>query len=247
MSAETLGSLTLSDVATDVLIEDEYGASFNDPGTRIPHRDGIRLDPQAPYSARTFTLKTVLRYTNSGGTITHGDGEAGHVYENLSLIRAELAGTGLVTFTRTVPHWGNVRALVRLLDDPIPEGRNLHVVRWILTIPSGSWQDATETSQATTAVSTGGNTRIHDPIIEFAAAGTITHTNADGTVSSITAAAGPTYPVTVDVGAGTVLDNGSVDSRGDVTFTQPWWLRMDPDGAQTFTGTATIKYRNRWA
>ena len=246
MSAETLGTLTLANVATDVIIEDEYGGSFIDSGVRVPHRDGIRLDPQAPYGPRTITLKTVLRYTNSSGTITHADGAAGHVYENLSLIRAQFA-TGEVTLTRTAPHVGDVRALVTLLDNPIPDGRQRHVVRWVLTCPSGSWQDATETSEATTSVTTGGNVRIHDPIVVFASAGTVTHTHADGTVESITAAAGPTYPVTVDVGAGTILDNGSVDSRGDVTFTQPWWLRMDPDGAQTFTGTATIKYRNRWA
>jgi hypothetical protein len=83
----------------------------------------------------------------------------------------------------------------------------------------------------------------------FASATTITHTHADGVVESITAAAGPTYPVTVDVGAGTILDSSGTpaDVRGSVTFTQPWWLRLDPDGAQTFTGTGTIKYRNRWA
>ena len=245
MSAEVLGSLTLSNVATDVIVEDEYGGAYVDGGAHIPHKDGVRLDPQAPYSARTITLKTILRYTAAGGTVTHTDGAAGHVYENLHLIQKELAPSGLVTFARTVPHIGAVRALVRLLD--APQANPAHVVRWILTCPSGSWQDAAQTSEATTGVTTGGNRRIHDPLIVFASATTITHTATDGTVSSITAAAGPTYPVTVDVGAGTILDNGSVDVRGSVTFTQPWWLRLDPDGAQSFTGTGTIKYRNRWA
>ena len=247
MSAEVLGALTLSTVATDVVIEDEYGSSWNDSGYQIPHLDGIRLDAQAPYGPRTITLKTVLRYTNSSGTITHTDGAAGHAYENLALIRKEFNKTsGLVTLTRTAPHVGNVRALVKLLDDPVYDSAR-HVVRWVMTCPSGSWQDASETSEATSGVTTGGNTRIHDPKIVFASATTITHTHADGLVETITAASGPTYPVTVDVGAGTILDNGSVDVRGDVTFSHPWWLRMDPDGAQSFTGTATINYRNRWA
>ena len=248
MSAEVLGAVTLSNVATDAIIEDEYGSSWADSGYRVPHRDGVTLDSQAPYGPRTIVLKTVLRYTNSSGTVTHTDGAAGHVYENLSLIRKEFnKGSGLVTFTRTVPHQGNVRALVKLLDAPVPDRGARHVVRWIMTCPSGSWQDAAQTSEATSSVTTGGNTRIHDPIIVFASATTITHTHADGVVETITAAAGPTYPVTVDVGAGTILDNGSVDVRGDVTFSHPWWLRLDPDGAQTFSGTATIKYRNRWA
>ena len=246
MSAETLGSLTLSDVATDVLIGNEFGGHFIDSGTHIPHQDGIRLDPQAPYSPRVLVLKTVLRYTNSSGTITHVDGAAGHLRENAHLIHLELAGPGEVALTRTVPHLGDVRAMVRLLDDPAPMDAR-HAIGWTLTVPSGSWQDATETSEATSSVTTSGNRRIWDPIVVFASAGTITHTAADGTVTSITAASGPTYPVTVDVGAKTVTDNTAADVRGDVTFTQPWWLRMDPDGAQSFTGTATIKYRNRWA
>ena len=246
MSAETLGTLTLSDVATAAIVVDEYGASFNDSGYQIPGRDGIELDPQSPYGPRTITLKTALRYTNSSGTVTHTDGAAGHVYENLSLIQAELAGSGLVTLTRTVPHIGNQRALVKLLDNPRPAD-NRSVVLWVLTCPSGSWQDATETSEATSSVTTSGNRRIFDPIIVFASATTITHTASDGTVSTITAAAGPTYPVTVDVGARTIIDNAAADAFGSVTFDQPWWLRMDPDGAQSFTGTATIKYRNRWA
>ena len=248
MSAEILGALTLSDVATDVVIEDEYGSSWNDKGYTIPHMDGVRLDSQAPYGPRTITLKTVLRYTAAGGTVTHSDGAAGHVFENLSKIRKEFnKGSGLVTFTRTAPHVGNVRALVKLLDDPVQDRGARHVVRWVMTCPSGSWQDASETSEATSGVTTGGNTRIHDPKIVFASATTITHTHADGLIETITAAAGPTYPVTVDVGAGTILDNGSVDVRGDVTFSHAHWLRLDPDGLQTFSGTATINYRNRWA
>lgn len=240
----TLGSLTLADVAKHVIVLSEGGGGWEESTYKIPNLDGRRNDDLGTRGPMDLDLRVLLRGTNAAGAITHADGEAGHYYENLSLIKAELNG-GLVALGRTAPHIGDVRAMVKLFMRPIRENQIMY--RLPLSCPSGSWQDAAESSAASSAVTTSGDVRIHDPIIEFAGAGTLTHTATDGTVSSITAESGPTYPVTVDVGAGTVLDNGGADARGEVSFSQPWWLRMDPDGAQSFTGTATIRWRNRWA
>lgn len=236
--SEVLGSLTLSTVCTDVVIEDEGGGSFLPSMYRTSHRDGMTHDPQGSRGPMDIALRLVIDTSSEG-------------HLNLSKIKKELAGSGLVTLTRTVPDVGNLRALVRQFA-PMVRGEAHNVYRLFLTIPSGSWQDAAESSQSAGSVSTSGDVRIHDPIIVFASATTLTHTAADGTQSAITVAAGPTFPVTVYM-AGTdgsspfraVDDNGD-DARGYVTKTRPWGIRMDPDGAQTFSGSATVKWRNRW-
>lgn len=245
------GNLTLSDVCSGVRIESEGGASFNDPGYFIPGRDGVESDDEAPYSPMAMALRTILRYTNSSGLVNHTDGEAGHVFENLSKIKREFSGPGLATLTRTVPHIGDVRALCKLVGDPIPAGMH-HVYSWPLFVPSGSWEDASESSDTgnpPTGVTTLGDRVIFDPRISISAAGETTITLGDGTEYTITAAAGPTYPVVIDVGAGTAVDNNGDDALGDITFDHEHWFRLHPQETATLTtdNSVTVYWRNRWA
>lgn len=245
-------NLDLDDVATATRIESEGGAGFLDPGVQIPGRDGLLMDDDAPYGPVSLVLRTVLRYTNAAGAVTHGDGEAGHVFENLSKIKAELAGPGLATLTRTVPHIGNVRALVKLVAPGPFVGEQRHVYYWPLECPSGSWQTASESSSAgnppTNAV-TAGDRVVFDPRLSMTTAGTVTITPAYGTTYTIVAGTGPTYPITINVGANTVVDAGTVDVMGDVTFNHEHWFRLDAAGSATITtpGSATVFWRNRWA
>lgn len=246
-----LNSLDLSDVCTAVRIEAEGGSSFRDSGYQIPGRDGVEFDDEAPYGPLSLVLRTVLRYTNASGAVTHSDGAAGHVYENLKKIKAELAGPGEASLTRTVPHIGDVRLLCKLVGDPTPAGQQ-HVYLWPLTAPSGSWQDAAESSDTgnpPTGVTTTGDRIIFDPRLSISAAGETEFTLGDGTVYTVTAAAGPTYPVVVDVGAGTVVDDNGDDAAGDVTFSHEHWFRLHSNETATLTtdNAVTVFWRNRWA
>ncbi|HEY7824596.1 MAG TPA: hypothetical protein VIG24_17270, partial [Acidimicrobiia bacterium] len=230
----------------------EGGGSFADQGVRIPGRDGVDLDDRAPFGAMLLPLKKVLRYTNDAGAVTHANGAAGHVKLNLSEIKKRY-NRGAVFLRRTDPDVGRQRALVKAMTDPMPGGRRERFVyRWVLMCASGSWQDNTATTQAAGSLSTSGDKRIFDPVVSIGAAGTLIYTSAiDGTTYTITAASGPTFPVTVDVGAGTVVDDADVDASGAVTFDPGTpWLMLDPDSTTAITGTAaatsSVTYRNRW-
>lgn len=247
--AHALNSLDLSDVATFATIEDETPSPYNDPGVQIPGRDGRQYDSEAPFSPLVVTLRVHLRWTSAAGTVTHADGEGGHIRENLSLIKAELNKPEPV-LARTLEHIGAVRATVKMNTPPIV-GAQRHVYVFPLTVPAGSWQDSTESSNSgapATGVTTTGDREISDPRVSLAAAGTFTVTKSDGTVYTIVAAAGPTYPVVIDVGAGTVTDNGGNDARGDVTFDHQHWFRLSANHTHTITGgSAEWFWRNRWA
>jgi hypothetical protein len=247
--AYALNALDLADVATFATIEDEVPSPYSDIGVQVPGRDGITFDDEAPFSPLVATLRVHLRWTDETGAVNHADGEAGHIYENLSLLKREI-NKAAPTLTRTVPHIGDVRAVVKS-NTPGFVGRQRQVYVFPLTVPSGSWQTVTESSAVGNppAVVTSGDRVIFDPIIIFSAASTVTVTNPDGSEYQITAAAGPTYPVTVDVGAGTVLASGGADARGDVSFTELAWCRLQQASTITVVTTAstTIKWRNRWA
>jgi hypothetical protein len=238
-----LNSLDLADVATFAKVIDEVPSPFSDAGVGIPGRDGVQFDPAAPFAPLVATLHIVLRWTNSSGTVTHVDGEVGHIRENLSLIKRELSKTTCV-WSRTLEHIGAVRAVVKSNTAGVM-GEQRHIFNFPLTIAAGSWQDATESSN--TAPVTLGDRRIFDPRISLPSAGTYTITDADGTVYTITATAGPTYPVVVDVGASTVLDNGGADASGDVSFSHQEMFRLSPNHTHVTTGGGTIFWRNRWA
>lgn len=245
-----LDDLDLVDVATDVILEDEGGASIAETPVRIPGRDGVYVDPRAPRGPMMLPLRIVFRYTDDTGAVTHTNGAAGHIKENLSEVKKRFA-RGLVPLRRTDPHAGRQRALVKALADPVPGGRQgRHVYRWILLCPSGSWQDNDETEQAAGSLSTSGDVPIFDPIVEVGAAGTLIYAALDGTTYTITAVSGPTFPVTVDVGAGTIIDDAGEPAGGAISFSDGRWLVLDPDRAQGMTGTAagssSVRYRNRW-
>lgn len=248
--AWALDDLDLADVCSAVVLEDEGGGSFADQGVSVPGRDGVSLDDRAPFGAMLLPVKKVLRYTDDAGAVTHVNGAAGHVKQNLSEIKKRY-NRGKVFLRRTDPDAGRQRAMVKALTDPISGGsRERFVYRWVLLCPSGSWQDDVATTQAAGSLSTSGDRRIFDPVVQIGAAGTLVYASVDGSIYTITAAAGPTFPVTVDVGAGTIVDNASADASGDVSFSDGRWLVLDPDRSQPITGSAagssSVTYRNRW-
>lgn len=243
-------NLDLADVANGIRVEEEGGGGFVPFGQPLPGRDGIDLDDDPPHSPLELNLRLIMRWTAGDGTVTHADGEPGHILENLTLVKRELAVPTPVLY-RTAPNAGDQQAPCRLAGRPFV-GDLRHIYHFPLTVPSGSWQQAGTISTATgspPAVTTSGDRRIWDPTIVLSGAQTFTLTDADGTVYTIVAAAGPTYPVTIDVGAGTILDDNGADARGDITFDHDAWCRIAANSTPTISAPsgATIQWRDRWA
>lgn len=255
--ANTINSLALSDIATFSTIESFAPGVFSDPGVPIPGRDGIRFDADSSLSPLAASLRVHLRWTNSSGVVTHADGEDGHIYENLSLLKTEL-GKPLPLFTRTLPDAGDVEAYFKAVS-PGFVGQYRNVYHFPIIIPSGSWRDQTQsdsgTASTTPSVTTLGDRRIHDPIIQFNAAGTLTHTEDDGDAVTVAVASGPTFPVNVYI-AGTdgssdlyAEDAGAADVTGDVSTSKAYGLRFAANSSLTLSSTAAVivKWRNRYA
>lgn len=231
-----LGDLDLSEVGK-VYLESEGGSAFDDATYRVASMDGRGVDPFATRQPMDLDLRIIF----------DTDGEGGG-YDPMSQVKQVLSSRSLVALTRTTPHAGEVRAMVRQFMPPLKV--NHITYRFQLTAPSGSWQDAVESSESASLVETEGDVWVHDPIIVFSGAGTLTHTTSDGVVSQITAEAGPSYPVTVSLhesGRWVAVDDDGNDARGAVWWTRPWVLRMEPGTEQDFSGSATIRWRNRWA
>lgn len=236
-----IGSLELATVCEDVRIASEGGVGWNDPGEQIPGRPGVAYDPEAPLLPLEIQLRTIIKGTSGSDQLEH-----------FHQIKAALSGRGYATLKRTLPYVGTVRALCKLVGQ-VQHVEDRSIYHWPLSIPSGSWQDDTE-SEVTypTNVVTSGSVEIHDPVMVIDAAGTTTITEADGTELEIVAGSGPTYPVTVtpDAGnrSGTIVDDNGDDASGSVTFSHPAWLRFQPGVTVSIssTTTPTFKWRNRW-
>lgn len=244
-------STDLLDHCTAVTIDDESGAGKQGSNLQVGHLDGERWGAK-PYAPLDVVLKTVLRYSNSSGAVTHADGAAGHVYENLSELKKLLGASGIKTLTRIAPDYGTVRARFEMISGPI-RGEQRHVFYWPLRIPSGSWEDNSQSSATGNppSVTTGGDRRIWDPEIEFSGAGSFTYTNGDSEVFKITLASGPTFPVTVAVvdGEWVSTDNASADAAQHTTIENPSVMVFDADSSLSIATTVscTVRWRNRWA
>ena len=172
------------------------------------------------------------------------------MFENLYKIQRELARPECI-WTRTFPHAGTLRAPVRLFGEPAPEQAR-HIYLFPLVIPTGSWQDNVESSESgdPPTVTTSGTRRIPDPVLIFSAAGTFGYTTSTGIEYEVEAESGPTYPVAIDVGAGTIKDDNGDDASEHVAFSRPRdWLQLEPDATLSLSAdvSVTLKWRNRWA
>lgn len=246
-----LNDLELSTVCSHTRWETYGGNSRFDSGLEVPGRDGVTIDPEAPYGPLTLLLRTVIRYTDEDGQITHPDGEAGHLFANLAALELEF-GRDVVTVKEDRPNAGPIEVDVRLFADPIREDR--FVFLWPLSGYRGAWRtvDVTTVSGNPPVVTTSGVRRVDDPTLVFSAPGVFELTSKSGVKYTITASAGPDYPVTVNVGGqhgeGTVVDDSEVDASGSVVFSHRAWLRLDPRHTHAVTSTVScsLSWRDRW-
>jgi len=170
------------------------------------------------------------------------------------LLAALKPPAGLVTIGGTSPLAGSVQTAVELLSDP-EATRNPHMFVFPLRSPNGAWEDAAATSPSGNppAVTTTGDMPIDDFTLTFthvnATASYLEHTDSNSVVSRVTIdSGGPTGTYIVDCGNRTVT-RGGANQDAYLTVTQPWWMRFEPNLAQSFTSnvSVTVAYRDKWS
>lgn len=241
MDTWKIDTLELDTVASFVGIDIWDGPGFIDSGTKIPGVDGVEHDPLAPLAPWQFGLRVVFNWSDGTGDDA--------LLEGRNKVLAALYKPAPVLYATIGRSVGAVRTPVKLVGSPVRGGdRNEYV--FPLRSPIGGFQDASASTATGTppTVVTKGTKRIADPVVTFSADGTYTHTWTNGRKFEIVAGSGPTYPVVVDVGARTVVDDDALDAASAVEFSDDSWLMLEAAAtlSQTASVEVTVAWRNLW-
>lgn len=247
------GSLTpLLNFCTFVRIVDEGGPGFRGEPVTIQYLEGAREVPHLFSEPRLVGLECGLRYTSAAGTITHTDGAAGHVYENLSNLKRILYGDRLmVTLQREAPHQGTVQIDVKV-GAPVSISQDRATFLFPLVAPNPFWASTTLNSASPApSIAVGGDASVHDAEITFAAGASspiLTHTASGATIQiEGTVPSGGVLVKTITGHAERVT--GGTDWSEFLANSQPYMLQLEAGATNSFTlstGTATIAWRNKW-
>ena len=226
-SLEDLGTYCLN---TRIVSESAAGRRGSNPV--IEYRHGEMSTPRKEVRSMDLLLETVIRYTNSSGLITHADGGAGHVMENLGHLKRIFGGpiqNALTRLQRNSPDQGTVYVDVEMLGEANPSQAR-HIFTWPLHAPHPFWIGAADNNNATPTWTVGGDAPIRDAVIDFTGTASdprVTHP-ASGAYIEI-AGALPSGGIRVDIGAGTcVRISGGADWSQNLVVNKPWWMELDP-------------------
>jgi len=238
---------TLTDYCTAVRVVAEWSTGKRGTNPVVQYRHGEYPSPRKYVRPASFLLETHLRYTSKTGTVTHGDGAAGHVYENLGHLKRIFGGVqGTMTrLQRTAPDQGTVYLDVELLGDAIPS-QSRHIFTWPLTAPHPFWIGAADTGNTGTTLTVAGDAPIGDAMITLTGGtdGGIVHT-ASGASITISGAM-PAGGVIVDVGAGTCVKvTGGADWSQYLVVNKRWWFELDA-GANAVTNVGGTTHSVDW-
>ena len=207
---------------------------------KVPYRHGEYSNPDKWFKAIDVLLEVTI---------------ANNRETNLSALLAALSDpAGLVTLTGSNSLAGTVRTDIELLTEP-RQTRSPDMFVFSLRASAGAWEDNAATSNAGNppSVTTTGDRPIDDMILTFphvtATGSFLEHTDSNSVVSRVTIdAAAATGTYIVDCGARTV-QRASADQDAFLTVTQPWWMRFEPNLAQSFTSnvSVTAEWRDKWA
>jgi len=243
-----VGGTSLSDYCQAVTIPDESGGGLIGDNLHLPGTDGERVIDKT-FGPSAFGLKTTLRYTNAGGTITHVDGAPGHVYENLSALKKIFRKQGPILLLRDMPHAGTVVGEVELMSEPV-RGEADHVFIWPLKLLGGSWRGNSQNTATGNppTITTSGDTRIDDFELEFSGVGTVSDIDLAGIAYSIESLAG-TFPLIVYMGPNKRVEQGGSPDPGRVIIGHEAWFRMDPDASVVLTTdvSVTVRWYDKWS
>ena len=257
--------VNLLDYCDEVLSPSEGDAPKRGSNINIPYRDGEYSDPLKFRQGKLVMLDCFVSYSDPAGDVIHGDGAAGHVYENLQSLKKLLGGDGAEVILRTdKPHLGALEAPVEYLGGIAAAGPRM---RWVfpMRLLEGAWREqvaSTDTEATITVfphaytILTGGDTDI-----------------GDATITITCNSAGDNPKLTIDATGDELLASGSF-SGTDVlvanlrtsTFTlngastavfrrnRAWYMRLPNDQAAlglTFDADSgdwdvDIDWNNRW-
>lgn len=133
----------LLDYCVDVRLVSEIDVQKQGTNVNVPFIDGEYSDPFKFRTAGVLMLDCMLRYTNPSGAVTHTDGAAGHVFENLNALKALLGGNRLpIVLRRTAPHMGAVEAVGEYIGGVVSAGPRMRFV-FPIRMLEGSWREQT--------------------------------------------------------------------------------------------------------
>lgn len=257
----------ISDYAKVVRLLTEGFTGRRGSQVQIPYRDGEYSEPRKFLMSRSLLLETQVRFADKDGVVTHINGEAGHVYENLAALKKLLGAgsTNLRMLRRNDPNAGAVETAIECLATVDATDRR-HVFTWILRQLDGLWreQDVTVDTQAAIAVFphaytivTGGNHPIGDAKFTFTcdANGNAPSIalNVAGDKISVAGAFVAGDMIVVDLARDRVITKNGA-RYGSVSPNRGWWMRLPHDtaalgmilDADSGTWTIKIEWRNKW-
>lgn len=223
----------------------------------FPGRDGSNIRVigrvgafrQTPKLAleRLFTLGLLIRPHDASGLVTLPSGGCQHLEAN----EDEILGI-IGTETAVQLEWDSAGGGTRYLDCEFTDAMTIQQDGRSKRLPliGRAWYPAwrstllvSDTVTGTQAKTFGGKAPADDCIVEFAAAGRLTHDPTGDFVD----VSGAGYPVVVDCGNRTVLQ-GTTPVDGRMTPKNSRWLHVLP-GSISFTasaGSITLKHRDAW-
>lgn len=241
-----IGSTQLDPYCDSVRILGEIMAGKRGNNFVIPGLEGELSFPNKLHLPLNLAVEVTVKYVDiTTGLITHVDGAAGHVHENLAKMKELFGGVGsLVQLKRDAPHQGeNILEFEVLTEPSIGELDNRIV--FLCHAPSPFWRSDTAATPVTGTgtVTRGGNAPVHDAIITFGGNGSIV-TN-DGKYG-VEIAGSSGSGIVVDCGARTILQAGT---KRDAWF-RPLnnrWFRLDsPSVPVTVTGSLSMVWFPKW-
>lgn len=259
MSTSTGWTIAGTDIRTDAFEIETVTGWDSHPGLRgtnleIAGRDGKRFTGRKYYKSRSFALAIRALPQNSSGAVTHTEGAHAHIRENIDDLLAMLDGAdSLISVQRTEPNYPGAGTTVReILAEVIAtvpiingQGRYDRTGLVVFEAPHPFWRELpvnTQLAFTTGNITTGGNIRIGDMVIDFNGFNGVQRLTHDSSGDYIEIDGDTTVnPVTVDVGNRTVMQNGS-PAEDLITFTKEYWMRWPSASTVglTLTGTGDV-------
>lgn len=246
------GSLTaLLNFATSVRVIHEGGAGKRGNNVAVQFLEGEHPVQHKFHGSRLILLEVVLKYRSAAGTITHADGEEGHVFENLSEVKRLLRGQhSQATLQRTAPDMGTVQIDVECAD-PAPS-QNFFTYLFPLVAARSFWRSTTVQSSSSSPLAIGGDAPVDDAEVVFSAGASnplFTHTPTGATIQYIGTVPAGGVRVYAETGQAARVSGGADESANLAGFGKAHVLSLFGGVSNAFTvsaGTATVSWRDAW-
>lgn len=238
--------------ADNVRVVDEVTAGKDGENVMAQYIHGSNAVTPKYTTEGLIGIEVAVRYTNSAGIITHANGEAGHVHENLGKLKKILrGGRVLTTLRRQDPHWGNAEVDGECRQ-PIQSSQVWFHFLFPFNTPDPFWRVGGLISiNPAPNLTVGGNAPVSDAEIVFPAGATnaiLTHTATGAAVlmEGTVPAGGVRYFNRTGLAS---RITGGTDYSEFVVLNKPYGIVLDEDASNAFSysggGSALIEFFNK--